>query len=207
VTTSDPGNLNSTTSLNQQGGDIIDLPDVTTSDQPGNLNSTTSLNQQGGDIVNLPGVTTSDQPGNLNSTTNTKDAPLRKDNDVAATQADVDKVYDAPVANATSTGTASFSGSRDSELIIRRFQLPPKEHAKSSLSYGQAEASATLLALATVIGAGLWCMREERRLLEDCEDAEAMLDRELLPVSPPAQLSSRRDLALSRRVVAASSAV
>lgn len=166
-------------------------------------------------------MTTSDQPGDpLNRTTVTRDTTLRRDDavqtDVTTTQAEVDKVYDAPVANTTSAGSEfeqragipSLNVTKDSEMIIRRFQMPPSEHAKSSLSYGQAEASATLLAFATVLGAGLWCMREERRLLEDCEDAEAVLDTELLPMSPPARMSSR-DLALSshRRVVTASCAL
>lgn len=105
-------------------------------------------------------------------------------------------------------GLPDLNVTKDSEMIIRRFQMPPKDHAKSSLSYGQAEAGATLLALATVLGAGLWCMREERRFLEDCEDAEAVLDTELLPVSPPARVSGR-GLALSshRRAVAAGCAL
>jgi len=123
--------------------------------------------------------------------------------DIPTVKADIDTVHDAPEANVTSTGAPSLNVSGDSEMIIRRFQLPPKEHVKSSLSYGEAEASAIVLSLVTVIGAGLWCLREERRFLENCEDAEAVLDPDLLPVSPPRRLSSR-DLALSghRRVLA-----
>jgi len=185
--------------------------------QPIWANGATSLNQQTGSIIeDLPAVTTSDPQGNLRHSTITTDAQtLRKEDQVEQTtvtskQADAENmVYDAIVATTTSPGNTSLAAPENSELIIRRFQLPPKEHAKSSLSYGQAEASATILALATVIGAGLWCMREERRFLEDCEDAEAVLDTELLPVSPRAPTPfSSRDLTLNgtRRVLATNSA-